>query len=64
MCSKRVWNKTSITFKDKYLNDTLVAQAHTEDMEAIPEERLMLDIELPVFLLQLRLASKVLSLSV
>lgn len=33
-------------------------------MEAIPEERLRFDVELPVFLLLPRLVSKVLSLSV
>lgn len=43
---------------------TYRGQGHTEDIEAIPEERLMLDMELPVFLLKPRLASQVLSLSV
>lgn len=37
---------------------------HTDDMEAIPEERLKLDMELPVFLLKPKLVSIGLSLSV
>lgn len=56
-------NKMSTAFKDN-LGSLKCTQGHTEDIEAIPEERLKLDSELPVFLRQLRLASKVLSLSV